>query len=284
MGAWDISTAVYLQEFSVAAKEINPTGIFFKPDGTKMYTIGYDGDTVDEYDLSTAWDVSTAVYLQEFSVAAKELTSTGLFFKQDGTKMYTIGFNGDTVDEYDLGTAWDVSTAVYLQEFSVAAKEANPEGVFFKPDGTKMYTIGLNGDTVDEYDLGTAWDVSTAVYLQEFSVAAKETAPRDVFFKPDGTKMYTIGSFGDTVDEYDLGTAWDVSTAVYLQEFSVAAKETGPQGVFFKSDGTKMYTIGYIGKTVDEYDLAAAAAVAKFGSLNRDYYGPPQYVGLYTQI
>ena len=253
--AWDVSTAVYLQEFSVAAKETHPDEVFFKPDGTKMYTMGSTGDTVDEYDLSTAWDVSTAVYLQEFSVAAKEAYPTGVFFKPDGTKMYTIGRDGDTVDEYDLSTAWDISTAVYLQEFSVAAKEEYPQGVFFKPDGTKMYTIGYAGSTVDEYDLSTAWNVSTAVFLQQFGVGVKEIYPLGVFFKSDGTKMYTIGRDGDTVDEYDLSTAWDVSTAVYLQEFSVAAKEASPSGVFFKPDGTKMYTIGYSGDTVDEYDL-----------------------------
>jgi len=262
MTAWDVSTAVYLQEFSVAAKETDPSGVFFKPDGTKLYIIGSTGQTINEYNLSTAWDVSTAVYLQEFSVAAKELTPQGLFFKPDGTKLYTIGSADDTVDEYNLSTAWDVSTAVYVQEFSVAAREITPRGLFFKPDGTKLYTIGSAGDTVDEYNLSTAWDVSTAVYLQEFSVAAKETTPQDLFFKPDGTKLYTIGSAGDTVDEYNLSTAWDVSTAVYLQEFSVAAREITPRGLFFKPDGTKLYTIGSDGDTVDEYNLPAAAAAA----------------------
>jgi len=262
MTAWDVSTAVYLQEFYVGAKETKPAGVFFKPDGTKMYTIGTAGDSVDEYNLSTAWDVSTAVYLQEFYIGAKETAPADVFFKPDGTKMYTIGYGGVTVDEYDLSTAWDVSTAVYLQEFSVSAKETAPQGLFFKPDGTKMYTIGSYGDTVDEYDLSTAWNVSTAVYLQEFYVGAKETIPTGVFFKPDGTKMYTIGYDGDTVDEYDLSTAWNVSTAVYLQEFYVGAKEAAPQGVFFKPDGTKMYAIGSDGDTVDEYDLPAAAAPA----------------------
>jgi len=252
---WDVSTAVFLREFSVAVKETSPTDVLFKPDGTKMYTIGSDGDTVDEYDLGTQWDVSTAVYLQEMSVAAKEIIPKSVCFKPDGTKMYTVGYNGKTVDEYDLGTPWDVFTAVYLQEMSVAAKETSPTGVLFKPDGTKMYTIGFDGDTVDEYDLGTPWDVLTAVFLQEFSVAVKETLPTGVFFKPDGTKMYTIGFAGGTVDEYDLGTPWDVLTAVFLQGFSVAAKETSPTGVFFKPDGTKMYIVGKDGDTVDEYDL-----------------------------
>jgi len=276
-GAWDLSYAAYLQEFSVAAHATFPTGLFFKPDGLKMYTMDYDHRMIDEYDLGTAWDVSTAVYLQQFLVGAKDISPQGIFFKPDGKKMYTMGESGDTVDEYDLGTAWNVTTAVYLQEFSVAAKETVATGLFFKPNGSKMYTIGFDGDTVDEYDLGTDWDVSTAVYLQEISVAAKETSPSGLFFKPDGTKMYTIGLDGDTVDEYDLGTAWDVSTAVYLQEFSVAAKEINPQGIFFKPDGTKMYVIGTDGDSVDEYDLGTVdtadydltseAGAAYFGSL-----------------
>ncbi|OHA03781.1 MAG: hypothetical protein A3J58_00735 [Candidatus Sungbacteria bacterium RIFCSPHIGHO2_02_FULL_52_23] len=264
--AWDVSTAVHLQEFNVATETTDPTGLFFKPDGLKMYAVSYTDQTVDEYDLSSAWNVSTATYLREFSVAAKELSPTGVFFKSDGLKMYTIGLSDDTIDEYDLSSAWNVSTAVYLRELSVAAKETDPTGVFFKPDGLKMYTIGLTGDTVDEYDLSSAWNVSTATYLREFSVAAKETNSTSVFFKPDGLKMYTIGLAGQTVDEYDLSTAWNISTAVYLQEFSVAAKELSPEEVFLKSDGEKMYTIGSDGDTVDEYDLGVPL-LSKFSSV-----------------
>jgi DNA-binding beta-propeller fold protein YncE len=186
------------------------------------------GDDVNEYDLSTAWDISTASYLQNFSVAAQEISPTGIFFKPDGTKMYVIGSTGDDVNEYDLSTAWDVSTASYLQNFSVAAQETTPTGIFFKPDGTKMYVIGNSGDDVNEYDLSTAWDVTTASYLQNFSVAAQENNPTGIFFKPDGTKMYVIGTAGDDVNEYDLSTAWDITTASYLQNFSVGTQETVP--------------------------------------------------------
>ncbi|GAI74861.1 unnamed protein product [marine sediment metagenome] len=252
---WDVTDAVYRAEFDVSGKEDSPRGVFFKPDGTKMYTIGSDGDTVDEYDLGTQWDVTSAVYRDEFSVAAKEVVPQSVFFKPDGTKMYVGGDDGNTVDEYDLGTQWDVTTAVYRTEISIAVREAGLSGVFFKPDGTKMYTIGYDGKTVDEYDLGTQWDVATAVYRAEISIAVREDVPSGVFFKPDGTKMYIVGYDGDTVDEYDLGTQWNVTAAVYLREFSVAAKESVPTGLFFKPDGTKMYTVGVNGITVDEYDL-----------------------------
>jgi DNA-binding beta-propeller fold protein YncE len=260
--AWDITSASYLQNFSVNAQETTPTGIFFKPDGTKMYVIGRTGDDVNEYDLSTAWNVSTASYLRNFSVAAQETDPTGIFFKPDGTKMYVIGTVGDAVFSYTLSTAWDVSAASFdfptEGYFSVAAQELVPQDIFFKPDGTKMYVIGSTGDDVNEYDLSTAWDVTSASYLQNFSVAAQETYPSGIFFKPDGTKMYVIGVAGDAVNEYDLSTAWDVTSASYLQNFSVAAQETGPSGIFFKPDGTKMYVIGYTGADVNEYDLSTA--------------------------
>jgi len=260
-GAWDVTTAAYKQLFSVATQETSPAGIFFKPDGLKMYVIGYAGDSVYEYNLSPAWDISTAVYLQLFSVATQETSPAGIFFKPDGLKMYVIGYAGDDVNEYDLSTAWDISSAVFLQAFSVSAQETNPNGVFFKPDGLKMYIIGQVGDDVNEYDLSTAWDVSSASYLQNFSVAAQEIVPTGLFFKPDGLKMYVVGTSGSDVNEYNLSTAWDVSSAIFLQTFSVYTQEIFPQGVFFKPDGTKMYVVGNHGVEVNEYNLSTPTAI-----------------------
>jgi len=256
VGAWDVTLASFSRSFSVSAQETGTSGVFFKPDGTKMYVCGYTGDDVNEYNLGTAWDVATAVFLQVFSVAAQEAQPTGLFFKPDGTKMYIVGRVGDEINEYNLGTAWDVSTAVFLQLFSVNAQGISPQDLFFKPDGTKVYVVeSASSQSVNEYNLSTAWNISTAVYSQLFSVAGQETAPTDVFFKPDGTKMYVVGSTGDDVNEYDLSTAWDVSTAVFLQLFSVVDQDNVPSGIFFKPDGLRVYLCGLNSNSIYEYSL-----------------------------
>ena len=257
-GVVDVTVSLTNKYFSVAAQETSPQNLSFKSDGTKMYVLGATGDDVNEYDLSTAWDVTTASYLQSFSIAAQETSPVGLSFKSDGTKMYVLGYAGDDVNEYDLSTAWDVSTASYLQSFSVAAQETTPTGLTFRPDGTKMYVLGLVGQDVNEYNLSTAWDVSTASYLQRFSVAAQETNCWAISFRPDGTKMYVSGSAGDDVNEYDLSTAWDVSTASYSQNFSVQSQDYAPQGLFFKPDGTSMYISGGGYDRVYEYVLGTA--------------------------
>lgn len=256
----DLANASYDSvSFNVADINDAPTGLFFKPDGAKMFVLYGINSTfsnnniVSEYALSSAWDVSTASYVQFFSVNAQEGNSTGLSFKPDGTKMYVTGAAGDDVNEYDLSTAWDISTASYLQNFAVGAQEQFPTGVVFKPDGTKMYIVGVLGDEVNEYDLSSAWNISTASYVQTFSVSSQDTAPTGLFFSPDGTKMFISGNAGDDVNEYDLSTAWDISTASYLQNFSVSAQDTAPQDIFFKSDGSKMYILGTATDTIYQY-------------------------------
>ena len=256
--SWDISTAAFQiptsDYFSVAIQDTNPTGVFFKPDGLKMYVTGTASDSIHEYSLSTAWNVSTASFVQSFSVALKETTPSGVFFKPDGLKVYVVGSGSDSIHEYSLSTAWDISTATFVQSFSVATEDTAPTGVFLKPDGLKMYVVG-SADSVHEYSLSTAWDISTASYVQSFSVATQDTSPQDLFFKPNGLKVYIIGSTNDSVYEYSLSTAWDISTASFVQSFSVTALDTFPTGLFFKSDGLKMFIAGSTNDVVFAYDL-----------------------------
>jgi len=202
--SWDVSTAVFNQNFSVATEDTEITGIFFKPDGTKMYILGFTGIDVNEYNLSMPWDVSTASFNQLLSIA-EDTSPIGIFFKPDGTKMYILGFSDDEVNEYNLSTSWDVSTAVFNQNFSVATEDTIPAGIFFKPDGTKMYIVGFTDDDINEYHLSMPWDVSTASFNQLFSIATEDTSPQGIFFKPDGAKMYVVGVLGVDVNEYDLG-------------------------------------------------------------------------------
>jgi hypothetical protein len=106
-----------------------------------------------------------AVYSQNFSVAAQEATPYGLAFNNDGTKdVYCWAIQDDDVNEYDLSTAFDISTAVYSQNFSVSAQDSQPSGIAFNTDGTKMFVVGYSGDDVNEYSLSTGFDVSTASY------------------------------------------------------------------------------------------------------------------------
>jgi hypothetical protein len=204
--AWDMSTASYASKsFSVATQETAVSGSAFKPDGTILYVCGSGTDSVFQYTLSTAWDVSTASYASKsFSFSTQDTVVTGVGFNDDGTKMYMSGSNNDTIFQYTLSTAWDVSTASYASKsFSVASLDGNPRQLNFSPTGDKLWFTGLNTDYVYELDLSTNFDISTASYNSiSYSVTSQASSPTATFFKSDGSKMYVVGVTNDTVYQY----------------------------------------------------------------------------------
>ena len=305
--AWDIDSISYLQSFSVAAQDTAPSGITFKSDGTKMYVVGALNDAVYEYDLSTAWNISSATYLRQGSVSP-ETTATGVFFKSDGTEMYVCGTVFGGVISYALSTAWDVSTAVVQtspwlvssalyanQTFSVTTQDTAPNGIAFKSDGTKMYVVGATNDSVYEYNLSTAWNVTSAVIGATLSVATYEIVPEDLFFKADGTELYILGSNGDDVTAFTLSTPWSIATAAIksgpwaaagalytTKSFTLTTQDTAPRGSFFKDDGLQFYTTGLTGDEINQYaltiawDISTAAFVRVFSVAAQDT--APQHV------
>jgi sugar lactone lactonase YvrE len=236
--------------------ETSPNGIAFKPDGTLMYMVGSNNDTVYQFSLSTPWDSTTLTYSNiSFSVSEQELTPQGLAFKPDGSKMYIVGSSGDDVNEYALSESWNVATASYVQVFSVAAQELTPQGLAFKPDGSKMYIVGSSGDDVNEYALSESWNVATASYVQVFSVAAQEPSPTDIAFKPDGTLMYIVGSSNDNVSQYYLSNAWNVASAVYSSFYYIGTQDSAPTGIAFSENGDRFYVVGTTGDDLNEYNV-----------------------------
>jgi sugar lactone lactonase YvrE len=258
---WDISTASYSTIKSVATEEINPQGIFFSSDGTKMYITGAGGDEVNQYALSTAWDVSSASASSVKDISTVVINSQDMCFSSDGSKMYFVCSSTDAIHQYNLSTAWNSSSASYSSSFS-CIKETNPKGITFNDDGTLVYLVGAIHDIVYQFSLSTAWDISTAYFAgpstDYLDVCSDTDQPKDIFFKSDGTKMYVIASTDKEILEYDLSTAWDIGTASYSTVLDISAETTAPNGIFFKSDGTKMYTTGTNPDYIHQYSLSTA--------------------------
>ena len=243
---------------SVTGEETAPTGLFLSPDGLNMYVNGSTGDDVNQYTLSTAFDVSTATFVRLFSTSAQDSSPQDVFFKPDGLSMFIMGGTNDTVFQYTLSSAFDISTASYASKsFSVATQETAPTGLWFKPDGTIMYVVGQTTDTVYQYTLGTAWDVSTASYASIFFVVSQESTPVQVNLSADGLTMWILGQTGDDINQYALGTAFNVSTAVFENSFYVGFQETNPQGLFIDSTANnRVYMLGQNNDTVYQYNTA----------------------------
>ena len=185
----------------------------FSNDGTKMFVIGSDGEEINEYTLSTAFDISTATFVSPpFDISSQDIVPTGMAFSNDGAKMFVVGNQGNDINEYTLSTAFDVSAATFVSPpFDISSQETAPQGMAFSNDGTKMFVIGSNGDEINEYALSTAFDVSTATFVSPpFDVSSEDTFPQDITFSNDGAKMFVVGFVGSAINEYDLHSVYPI--------------------------------------------------------------------------
>jgi len=230
--AWDVSSASLEDSFSIASEDGMISGVAFSNSGKKMFMVGNDNDSVFEYTLATAWDVSSASFVDSFSVASEGSSPSDLIFSKSGKKMFVTDNNGDEVNEYTLATAWDVSSASFENTLDISNEELFPTGIAFSKSGEKMFILGAHGDDVNEYTLATAWDVSSASFVDSFSVKSQDAGPNGIAFSKSGKKMFIAGNNSDSILEYTLATAWDVSSASFVDSFSVASEDTAPNGMF----------------------------------------------------
>ena len=262
IGTFEASTATFVDSFSVLPQSSGPQGMAFSSDGGKMFVVGNVVDNVDEYELSTPFDVSTAVNVSAISVQLQENRPTGIAFSNDGAKMFVIGTRGVDVNEYDLSTPFDVSTAVNVTATSVSAREGSPQGMAFSSDGTRMFVVGWDANDVNEYKMSTPFDTSNATFVGSFPISEHERLPTGIAFSSDGAKMFVIGIGKKSVNEYKMFTPFDTSNVTFVDATSISDQETYPTGIAFSNDGAKMFVIGNTGKDVNEYDLRSVYPIA----------------------
>lgn len=216
--------------------------------GESMYIVHNLDEKIEEYDLPTPWDISTRS--QTDVVPTQGRNAKSLWIRRDGKKLYVLDNYDEKVRQYDLPTAWEVSSASTNQTdpTSTPVEGIDPNGLFFRADGKKMYTNGSSEEPIYEYDLSAAWDVSSASLNQEIS--PQNPSGSGLHFRSDGKKLYTADRSTLEIYEYNLSTAWDISSAFLIQ--SKSHQGSALYGLFVRADGAKVYTLG---DKVYEYDL-----------------------------
>jgi hypothetical protein len=172
--------------------------------------------------------------------------------------MFVVGSNNDSVHQYTLSSAFDITTVNYTgNNFFVGSQDINPQGLFFSPDGLNMFVVGSTNDSVNHYTLSSAFDITTVTYTgNNFFVGSQETRPQDVFFSPDGFNMFVTGGVNDSVHHYTLSSAFDITTTTYTgNSFFVGSQDDDTQGLFFSPDGFNMFSTGSNTASVYQYTL-----------------------------
>jgi len=250
------------QYLDYSSYDARPHDVQLKSDGTKMYVMDYVGREIRQFSLSTAYDISTASSDGTLDVSSEDISPTGLFIDSSGSHLFITGRNQNNVDQFSLGTAWDITTGVSHVRTN-STSWGNLWGLTFNPDGTKMYV--MDNGVVKQYDLGSAWNITTLSNDTEFDPDTQDNNAFDAEWNDDGTALYITGHENDSIYKYTCSTAYSIASSSISYDsvyFAFPTDYHNSSGFCFAKSGQKMY-VSTGEATYDrilEYDIGSPAS------------------------
>jgi len=253
----------FIANLDIRSDEAVATGITFKPDGTKMYITGQSADKILQYNLTTAFDVTSAVLEKSASITTVENKPQDVKFNSDGTVIFILGTGGNGIDRWSLSTPYDIGS-ITVADTTFTSIGGDPRGFDFNNDGTKMFILdGSTEKRVEEYNLSTPYNPDTKTLTNTLGNATSSNFHQGLGFNADGSKMFVVKGEDSTdnadnkIDEYALSTAFDISTATLTGTFSpTISSKADITGLAFNNAGTKMYHLDFDDDKVYEYSLS----------------------------
>ena len=260
-----LAEPTFIADFDISDDEGSATGITFKPDGTKMYITGIGAKNILQYNLTTAFDITSATLEKSVAIGAREDKPEDVKFNSDGTVIFILGTGGNGIDRWSLSTPYDIGS-ITVADTTFTSIGGDPRGLAFNNDGTKMFVLNQTNTRVEEYNLSTPYNPDTKTLTNTLTNATSSNFHQGLGFNADGSKMFVVKSRGsgdentdNKIDEYALSTAFDISSssATLTGTFSPThSSDEYLSGMAFNGSGTKMYHINWSDDKVREYSLS----------------------------
>jgi len=291
---WDITTASYSNN-SIDVANVTTEAFDFdiSRDGKYMYVGEYTNKRIHKYYLTTPWDLTTAIrdpnYLNDAAISAG---LRGVAVSNDGKHIIATD-NNEFIWQFDprvpygsynVSGARDLYGGVDLPNSYTAIRiqhSYNGEYIYVTSDAGSKFAdqYRISGPVSDAEEVKSAsvvlskngekpgsFEIPSAYYANNsFDFSTTNDFPTDVFFKPDGTRMYMVGTGtqGEEISMYLLSTPWDISTATFSVSRDVSSDVAQATSIFFKPDGTKYYvTDATANQGVVEYTPGSAWAIS----------------------
>lgn len=198
---WDLSTYSFINQEITGVRRWN----FWRADGLFQYAVlGQGTDRVYRNAVSPAWDVTWFGAQTSYNPSAECNDVTWVWLKDDGTKMYLLdassasGFGGTgRLYQYSLSTPRQISAGVTYDTISLdfSLIDNNVQAIAFSTDGTKLFVCGAQYNTIFQYNLSVAWDLSTATYDGEAFKNISTSSVIWMAFRPDMSYAYVANNF-----------------------------------------------------------------------------------------
>ncbi len=201
-----------------------------------------------------SFDVTDSGEFFDFTGYLDDDNSRAISFSSDGAEMFIHTKLGTfMIDRFELGTPYDVTTALWVQESDPAAVGMEARiGFKFSPDGSKLFVSDW-GSKLHEFILSTPYDVDTAVWDSYEDLSAYTTRFYEFEFINGGSGLVVAADTPD-LTVYSLSTPYDVSTISYVTSSDIGISSE-IIGLEFSADGSQLFVVANY-DTLRSYALA----------------------------
>ena len=195
-----------------------------------------------------------------FWAGSKQNIPTDMTMSPSGTELFVVGRNSSNLAQWTLSTStpFSLPSASFTADFSLSAKETEPEVIKFSSDGLTMFTAGNVSHQVHQYLLSSPFSISsTPTFVASFTPSVNANIEA-MCWNEDGSRFFLMQ--GTTIYQYSCSSPFDISgsSATYSNlSFSTTSQSTSPKCVLFNNNGSKMFVGG--GSSVKQYRTLAAS-------------------------
>lgn len=202
-----------------------PGTLWMGATGNRLYSLNNDftsGNDAEMWELTlgVAYDVTSVTGTAILDISATVGTfAFAATMSETGSRLYALEsnvglFDGQTIHQWDIGTPWDITTAVLTAKtFNPSAQIATPQHIVVGNISNTLLVGDTNGN-LWQYTMSTAGDIDTSSYdskTYDLSGDVADIARMDLHVDACSTKLYSTGQSGGIGDEvlyqWDMGTA-----------------------------------------------------------------------------
>lgn len=199
--------------------------MYWKPDGTSLYLANYQKDSVDQYNMSRPFDLTTATITSANSKIINAAVSSplGMHISSGGTNLFIMDSVDKRVYRMAIGTAWNISTLSGTIFSSPVLPLTTYRGLDVSANGILYFICAVSTGNVQAFKGTTAFrpDSMSSTPIENWNPPSPST-PTGVRFNSDGTAMYLTDQTPN-IYYYTLSTPYTLSTATLVTSASVSS-------------------------------------------------------------